>query len=1079
LSANTPVALFIVLALCLPAAAGDRVPGEHWMRYADPAEAGFDPERLEAARVAWEALPSSTFLVVADGAVVAAWGDVERRFMCHSVRKSFLSALYGIYWDRGEIELNKTLADLGIDDTPDPLLASEQQARILDLLKARSGVFHPAAYAGRTDSRPRGSEGPGRYFAYNNWDFNTLATILEQETGARVFEAFDEHFGRPLGMQDWLISDGYYHYERDKSQYPAYPFRMSARDAARFGLLFAREGLWGDTRILSRHWVRRSTALYSIDDDTIGYGFMWWVYREPRFARHGMYAASGVGKQLIAVLPEIDMVIVNRANTYEGEGTPRAALRDLIELVLEARTGAPVAHPKLLPMADGDPDPGITSIPAERLAEYVGTWSFPAPGLGIPELTTFEVSAAGDHLVAHSPTAGTFAVYLQADGSLYAEDSRRRLLAVRDENGALAGFADVRTVVQAALTAAAAGEPQRAEQVLALVAGDESVAVAVARAVVEGLAGHSEQALAALRELAGQSSDEVEGTVNWIGYGLLRTDQKQAANTVFELNTTLFPESFNTWDSLAEAQLELGHDEVAQRYYQRSLELNSNNRNAAAMIARLRDQGSEQGLDYPALMAAARIPGLTLAVIENNEVVRTELLGVADAESGAPVTAETMFEAASLSKPVFATIVLRLAERGQIDLDRPLLDYLPNPRIDHDPRAQALTARIVLSHRTGLPNWGDPDRLELRFYPGAGYGYSGEGYVYLQKVVESITGLDLDQLAHREVFTPLGMTHSRFSWSTEDELPLAMPHDHIGRRRPERSERTANAAASLYTTAADYARFVLAWMKAEIVSPATVRTAVSPVVGMKGNETHTWRPWEIRDRIAWGLGWGVQLPAPGDEESGPIAWQWGDNGPAKGFVAWRPQTGSGVVYFANGANGLAIGRALVAEHLDDMRPAFAWAGYEAHDAPGYGERLLAAEAEEDGRYLDAIAAYEKALPNDPEPKETRRLCGWLRELHEVTEHPLVLEEELLRSYAGSYGPRTITFRDGQLFYQREGRQEYRLVPLSEHLFAFDGMTGFRIEFAADQAGTPTHLVGHYLDGRQDQSPRDPEETGGD
>ncbi|UCD25242.1 MAG: serine hydrolase, partial [Gemmatimonadota bacterium] len=271
----------------------DRVPSEQWMQFADVTQAGFDAAKLDAARETWEGLPSSAFMVIADGAVVAAWGEVERRFMCHSVRKSFLTALYGIYWERGEIELNKTLADLGIDDDPDPLLEAEKRARILDLLKARSGVFHPAAYAGRTDSRPRGSEGPGRYFAYNNWDFNTAATILMQETGIDVFEAFDEHFGRPLQMEDWRVSDGYYHYERDKSQYPAYPFRMSARDAARFGLLYARFGLWDDQRILSEHWVRRSSALYSIDSDVMGYGFMWWVMREPRFEQHGMFAALG------------------------------------------------------------------------------------------------------------------------------------------------------------------------------------------------------------------------------------------------------------------------------------------------------------------------------------------------------------------------------------------------------------------------------------------------------------------------------------------------------------------------------------------------------------------------------------------------------------------------------------------------------------------------------------------------------------------------------------------------------------------------------------------------------------------
>ena len=158
--------VFLAVIACVAAAfAGGRVPGDEWLSYVDAAEAGFDPARLERARSKWEEIPSSAFLVIADGAVVAAWGDVGRRFMCHSVRKSFMSALYGIYWDRGEIELNKTLADLGIDDQDDVLVESEKQARILDLLKARSGIFHPAAYAGRTDSQPRGSQGPGRYFA--------------------------------------------------------------------------------------------------------------------------------------------------------------------------------------------------------------------------------------------------------------------------------------------------------------------------------------------------------------------------------------------------------------------------------------------------------------------------------------------------------------------------------------------------------------------------------------------------------------------------------------------------------------------------------------------------------------------------------------------------------------------------------------------------------------------------------------------------------------------------------------------------------------------------------------------------
>ncbi len=420
-----------------------RYPDNGWMRYVDVQEAGFDPARLEAARATWEALPSSAFLVIADGAVVASWGDVGRRYMCHSVRKSFLSALYGIYWDRGEIQLNKTLAELGIDDWPDPLLDREREARILDLLKARSGVFHPAAYAGRTDSRPRGSEGPGQYFAYNNWDFNTSATILMQQTGIDVFEAFDEHFGGPLEMEDWRISDGYYHYERDKSRYPAYPFRMSARDAARFGLLFARSGMWEDDRILSEHWVNRSSALYSIDNEVMGYGFYWWVLRQSPFLDHGMYAALGVGNQFIAVLPKSDVVIVNRADTYEGEGTPMDGLLELVAEVLEARTGMPASTPVLAPL-EVEPDPLITHVPTERLEEFEGTWVDPPASLGADPMGEIQLTLGDGHLVGHFPTSGTFKLYLQPDGTFYQEDSHRVFVPVRHDDGSFAGLVDQR-----------------------------------------------------------------------------------------------------------------------------------------------------------------------------------------------------------------------------------------------------------------------------------------------------------------------------------------------------------------------------------------------------------------------------------------------------------------------------------------------------------------------------------------------------------------------------------------------------------------------------------------------------------
>ncbi len=590
--ATPAAALLLVACFCVPVLAEQHVPGETWMRYTDVRDAGFDPAKLDAARETWDSLPSSAFMVVADGAVVAAWGDVSRRFMCHSVRKSLLSALYGIYWDRGEIDLNKTLFDLGIDDTPEPLLDSERQARILDLLKARSGIFHPAAYAGRTDSAPRGSKGAGRYFAYNNWDFNTLATILIEETGEDVFEAFDKYFGQPLGMEDWRVTDGYYHLERDKSRYPAYPFRLSARDAARFGLLFAREGLWGDERILSRHWVRRSSALYSIDNEDVGYGFMWWIYREPRFERHGMYAALGVGNQMIAVLPDSGLVIVNRANTYAGEGTPGAALRDLIAQVLDARIGAPVTEPSLAALETGERE-GVTTVEVERLKAFRGRWDYPPAALDLDSRTWVRLDVGDGHLVSHSPVSGTFKLYLQRDGSFREEDSHDVYYPVHSAAGVFDGIADAGTIVTAGLGAMASGRSERGTELMALVRGDDSLAAEAGTAVAELFIGKPERAEKALRDVIDErGSRAVERALNVGGYRLLRGGLPEAARDVFALNTRLFPESSNVWDSLGEAHMNLGAYDEAIRCYEKSLSYDPDNGNATAMIASMREEAA-------------------------------------------------------------------------------------------------------------------------------------------------------------------------------------------------------------------------------------------------------------------------------------------------------------------------------------------------------------------------------------------------------------------------------------------------------------------------------------------------------
>ncbi|MES1243174.1 MAG: serine hydrolase domain-containing protein, partial [Acidobacteriota bacterium] len=232
--------------------------------------------------------------------------------------------------------------------------------------------------------------------------------------------------------------------------------------------------------------------------------------------------------------------------------------------------------------------------------------------------------------------------------------------------------------------------------------------------------------------------------------------------------------------------------------------------------------------EVPRLMREGDVPGLSIAVLRDGRTVWTGALGVANPSGGARVTPDTVFQAASLSKPVFSYVVLRLADRGVIDLDRPLAAYLPHPRLK-DERARRITARMVLSHTTGLPNWEFGDGpIPLRFTPGESWGYSGEAFVYLQKVAEALTGLPLDDLARREVFEPLGMTRSNYVWKPAFEADAAAGVDESGAVRPTDRGQKANAAASLLTTAGDYARFLTAVLEGRGLKPETRRAWLDP-----------------------------------------------------------------------------------------------------------------------------------------------------------------------------------------------------------------------------------------------------------
>ena len=540
--------LELSLALTIPLAptpADELVPGNSWMAYGHAAEAGFDAEALADVHASWRDLPSSAFMVIAEGAVVAAWGDVERRFMCHSVRKSFMSGLYGVFHDAGVIELEVTLAELGIDDIDDGLTDAEKTARIEDLLRARSGVYRLAAYEPPQNPKPpRGSHLPGRNWCYNNWDFNTLCTIFQQVTEQDVFEAFERKFAVPLELEDWRLTDGYYHYELEKSEHPAYPFRMSARDMARFGLLYMRSGRWADERLLSRSWIDRSTCASSNGDHPIGgYGYMWWVFnRRPSLAAAGMYAALGVGNQLIAVLPERGLVIVNRANTYEGESTPPGALQGLIEAVLDAQVGSPVESPELVPLAASEAELerralNLGAADRELVESLTGTFPYPAPSLGFPVRATQVVTAEGARLLCSVERSGKFRWDLMGDGRWFEEDTHGEYVPIRDAQGRVEGFATVELVVNAALQARVNGaDPERLLVQLAGLSLEARTPVACGRLALLAMEPDSDE-LAALDGWLERGHDPaaMKAHLERLASVLEEMDQADAAGRIREL----------------------------------------------------------------------------------------------------------------------------------------------------------------------------------------------------------------------------------------------------------------------------------------------------------------------------------------------------------------------------------------------------------------------------------------------------------------------------------------------------------------------------------------------------------------
>ena len=334
------------MSFVAPSAAGETTqvyPGDAWQALADPGAAGWSADGLADARRLSRQIGSAAVMIVQGGRVVAEWGETAAAFNVYSIRKSLLSALIGIEVGSGRIGLDQTLGELGIEALDPPLSTAERRATVADLLTARSGVYRPAAY--ETDDmarrRPaRGCHAPGTYWYYNNWDFNALGTIFERRAGRGIAEAFAERIARPLGMQDFDVDDVAYVGTR-RSLYPAYLFGMSARDLARFGLMYLRQGRWRDGAVVPADWVRDSTTTQTRAGSGRGYGYMWWTERRRGMFPYvnmpkGSFAASGNRGQKVLVMPAYDLVIVHLVDSRGREQATSAQLGRLVRTILRA-----------------------------------------------------------------------------------------------------------------------------------------------------------------------------------------------------------------------------------------------------------------------------------------------------------------------------------------------------------------------------------------------------------------------------------------------------------------------------------------------------------------------------------------------------------------------------------------------------------------------------------------------------------------------------------------------------------------------------------------------------------------------
>ncbi|NTS39856.1 beta-lactamase family protein [Flavisolibacter sp. BT320] len=345
------------------------------------------------------------------------------------------------------------------------------------------------------------------------------------------------------------------------------------------------------------------------------------------------------------------------------------------------------------------------------------------------------------------------------------------------------------------------------------------------------------------------------------------------------------------------------------------------------------------------LQKAGNVHGMAISIFNGGKAVYKKTFGYSRVDTKTPLTPQTNLYGASLSKAVFAVLVMKLVEERILDLDKPLQTYLPKPIYDYVPATRwhdnyadlrmdtlysRVTARMCLSHTAGFPNWRwdeQDQKLRVKFRPGFRYGYSGEGLVYLQVVLEKLTGKPLETLVQEKIFGPLGMHHSAYSWKPEFEKAFAWGHNAEGKTYEKDKDNEPRSASTLETTLDDYTLFTEAVLQRKLLKPASAKAMFWPQIRIRSVQQHG--PLRLKDstlnegiQLSAGLGW-LLLQSP----YGVGAFKEGHGDGFQHYSILFPERGTGIVIMTNSDNGESIFKALLEQTIGDTYTPWYWENY--------------------------------------------------------------------------------------------------------------------------------------------------------